>query len=292
MDLRGWHVLFVNDCLPVILAMRKGSHSERLQADAEAVALGILEAGAKASFLHVPGTEMIAAGTDGASREGAKRVLGPACTAEIRAFLLSHGWEVTIDLFAADCNKFTSRYASWTDEPNIEAVDAFSLASWNQSVCKCGRQHRETAFIFPPKGLEKAVFRRASSDGVRAVFVVPTQHAAGYWKGLRARSTGQLALTQPQPRSTGLLALTQPRFANSQGTMGNHTVFLVDFGGADSSLTAGCGQERESRGRRPLARLTPLQLDERARARAEIDRLDEAAQASVQQLPPTLRTEA
>ncbi len=66
MDLRGWHVLFVNDCLPVVLAMRKGSHLERLQADAEAVALGILEAGAKASFLHVPGTDMIAAGTDGA----------------------------------------------------------------------------------------------------------------------------------------------------------------------------------------------------------------------------------
>ena len=85
--------------------------------------------------MHVPGTEMIAAGTDGASREGAKRVLGPACTADgrtkIQAFLLSHGWEVTIDLFAADCNKFTPRYVSWTDEPNSEAVDAFSLASWN-----------------------------------------------------------------------------------------------------------------------------------------------------------------
>jgi hypothetical protein len=274
MDLRGRHVLFVNDCLPVILAMRKGSHSERLQADAEAVALGVLEAGAKASFLHVPGTEMIAAGTDGASREGAKRVLGPACTADgrtkIRAFLLSHGWEVTIDLFAADCNKFTPRYVSWTDEPNSEAVDAFSLASWNQSACKCGRQHRETSFIFPPKGLEKAVFRRARSDGIRAVFVVPTQHAAGFWKGLRARSTGMLALTQPQTE-----------FVNPQGTMGNHTVFLVDFGGADSVLSAGCGQECEPRGRRP--RLTPLQLEERARTRAEIDRLDGTAQASAQQ---------
>jgi hypothetical protein len=78
MDLRGKHVLFVNDCLLVILAMRKGSKSRQLQSDAEAVAVGILEAGAKASFLHVPGTEMIAAGTDGASRDGAKRVIGPA----------------------------------------------------------------------------------------------------------------------------------------------------------------------------------------------------------------------
>jgi hypothetical protein len=33
------------------------------------------------------------------------------------------------NLFPADCNKFTDRYASWTDEPNSEAVDAFGLAS-------------------------------------------------------------------------------------------------------------------------------------------------------------------
>ena len=55
MDLRGWHVLFVNDCLPVVLALRKGSHSTRLQTDAEEVTLGLLEAGAKGSFLHIPG---------------------------------------------------------------------------------------------------------------------------------------------------------------------------------------------------------------------------------------------
>ena len=80
-----------------------------------------------------------------------------------------------------------------------------------------------------------------------------------------------------------MLALTQPQteFVNPQGTMGNHTVFLVDFGGADSGFSAGCGQECEPRGRRP--RLTPLQLEERARTRAEIDRLDGTAQASAQQ---------
>jgi hypothetical protein len=47
MDLRGWHVLFVIDCLPVILAMRKRSQSKQLQSDSESVAVGILEAGAK-----------------------------------------------------------------------------------------------------------------------------------------------------------------------------------------------------------------------------------------------------
>ncbi len=193
MDLRGWLVLFVNDCMPVVIAMRKGSHSMRLQADAERVTLGLLEAGAKASFLHIPGTEMVAAGTDGASREGAKSILGPSSTpvgrAKILAFLAEHGWSATIDLFAADCNKFTERYrdASWTDEPNSEAVDAFAMDSWNQSICPCWRAHRETPFIFPPKRLERAVFKRARSDGVRAIFVVSTAYTAAYWKGLRAR---------------------------------------------------------------------------------------------------------
>jgi hypothetical protein len=99
MDLAGGHVLLVNDCLPVILTLGKGLHLPQLQADAEAVTLGALEAGAKLSFLHVPGTEMIAAGTDWASRDGAKRVVGPSCTTvrreRIRCFQLQHDWEVT-----------------------------------------------------------------------------------------------------------------------------------------------------------------------------------------------------
>ncbi len=57
MNLSGWHILFVNNCLPVILAFRKGSHSARLQADAETVALCVLEAGAKALILHIPGND-------------------------------------------------------------------------------------------------------------------------------------------------------------------------------------------------------------------------------------------
>jgi hypothetical protein len=204
-------------------------------------------------------------GTDGASRDGAKRVIGPACTLEgqtkIRDFLRLHGWRITIDLFAADCNKFTERYASWTDEPNSEAVDAFSLPSWDQSSCPCGRVHRETAFIFPPKGMERAVFKRARSDGIRAAFLVPTAYTAGYWKGLRARSTAQLELTSPK---TELL--------NPQGTMGNHTLFLVDFGGPDTPPAAACGQDHRRRERRQ--RLSQVELEERSRTRAELAKFD------------------
>ena len=57
--------------------------------------------------------------------------------------------------------------------------------------------------------MERAVFKRARSDGIRAALLVPTVYTAGYWKGLRARSTAQLELTSPK---TELL--------NPQGTMG------------------------------------------------------------------------
>jgi hypothetical protein len=166
----------------------------------------------------------------------------------IRGFLHQHGWEATIGLFATDCNKFVARYATWTDEPNSKGVYAFSLASWNQSICTCCQEHRETAFIFPPKGLEEAVFRRARSDGIRAIFVVPTAAAAGYWKGLRARSTARLELTSPRLE-----------FHNPQGTMGNHTVFLVDFGDTDSRLAPCCEQAACHRGRRQRLSLVELE---------------------------------
>ena len=100
MDLRGWQVLFVNVCLPVVIALRKGSHSARLQADAEAVTLGLLEAGAKPSSTSRERKWWRQGSTvDGASREGAKSVIGPSCTplgkAKIQAFLDLHGWKAS-----------------------------------------------------------------------------------------------------------------------------------------------------------------------------------------------------
>jgi len=83
-DVRGHRVLFVNDCLPVVLAMRKGSQSPRLQSDAEYMALASLEAGCKSLYLHVPGTSMIVEGVDGAPREGARRIVEPACSPQAR----------------------------------------------------------------------------------------------------------------------------------------------------------------------------------------------------------------
>jgi hypothetical protein len=242
-DLRGKTVMFRNDCLPVIFALRKGSGSPQLQEAAEIVSRECLEAGCRMLALHVPGVQLIVEGVDGGSREGAERLRGPACTTwargRLREFLRAHGWRVTLDLFAAGNNAFVERYVSWTDEPGSEAVDAFDLRSWAQTRCVCGQYHRETLFVFPPRGLERAVIRRAKSDSVRGCFVVPTNHKAGFWKLLRSVSEANMALDDPDKA-----------FEFAQAPLAAHTVFLVYFGGADEASPC-CGQEHKRRGRQP-----------------------------------------
>jgi hypothetical protein len=134
MDIRGWHVILINDCLQSGAGVEQGLSFGT--PDAETVALGILEAGAKASFLPVPGTEMIAAGTDGASRDWAKRVIGPACTAEgrarILAFLQLHGWEVTIELFAIRSRHGTP--PGQTNQAEKQSMLSHSLPGTSQSA--------------------------------------------------------------------------------------------------------------------------------------------------------------
>ena len=132
--------------------------------------------------------------------------------------------------------------------------------------------NRETAFIFPPRGLERTVVGRAKSDGVRAAFVVPTAYKAGYWEAHRGRSVAQLQLDDPASD-----------FALAQAPLGDDTLFLVDFGRSDSTTPA-CGQECKLRGRREL--FGPVELEERARVKAELLRL-EAEQALRARPAPT-----
>jgi hypothetical protein len=54
--------------------------------------------------------------------------------------------------------------------------------------------------------------------------------------------------------------------------MGYHTVFLVDFGAADSPSPATCGQDRLRRGRRHC--LSAVELEELSRTRAERAKFD------------------
>jgi hypothetical protein len=157
----------------------------------------------------------------------------------------------------------SSRSSAPVSARSSEVVDAFTVSSWNQSKCVCGRMHRETCFIFPPMGLERTVVRRARSDGVKAVFVVPTAYKAGFWMALRNHAIDSFELTKPDSD-----------FANAQAPLGKHTVFLVDFGGPDANSPP-CGQEAERRGRRPL--LNVIEAEERLRVQAELQRLAEEA---------------
>ena len=75
------------------------------------------------------------------------------------------------------------------------------------------------------------------------------------------------------------MQLDQPAsdFAHAQAPLGDHTVFLVDIGQSDAPSPA-CGQESRLRGRRPL--FEPIELEERARVKAELQKLEAAQVAS------------
>ena len=69
--------------------------------------------------------------------------------------------------------------------------------------------------------------RRARSDGVKGVFVVPT----AYWMALQNHSVAMAELNDTASNSVGF-----------QAPPGRHTKFLVGFGGPDTQLPP-CGQE-------------------------------------------------
>ena len=100
--------------------------------------------------------------------------------------------------------------------------------------------------VFPPHGMERAVVRRAKSDKVKTVkacFIVPTSHKAGFWKLLRSAAMASLTFDDPWRA-----------FALSQAPMATHSVFLVDFGpifGSADGTTPCCGQGAKHRGRQP-----------------------------------------
>ncbi len=83
------------------------------------------------------------------------------------------------------------------------------------------------------------MFKRARSDGVSAVFVVPTSYKAGYWMGPRLRNHAIAQIQLSDPGSD---------FAGVQAPLGDHTLLLVDFGGADTNSPQ-YGQEDLHRGR-------------------------------------------
>ena len=165
------------------------------------MAVAGLEAGAALLFLHVPGTRMVEEGVDGASREGAKRIIGATCTTRARAtiteLLRQNDWELSIVLLAAKLQQ---------DDRTVRIVD--------RRVRKRGGRCFHHPFLEPvsvpvrppssgldsgdllhlsPVGLARATVKRARSDGIRCVFVVPTAYKGRILDGAQGplnRSSG------------------------------------------------------------------------------------------------------
>lgn len=195
--------------------------------------------------LHVSGQRLIEEGVDDGSRAGAKIIWGPKSSARLRAFVFAfckeEGCAITIDFFASSCNALVERFASWTKEPMSEAVDAFSMRSWESSLCPaCGVRHKELGFFFPPQGLEDKIVSRARSDGARGLFLVPTRQRAGYWMALRRAARRWC----PVPAADCV-------FENTERELGAHTLFLVDFEGPPDATEPCAAAGRRRSGARP-----------------------------------------
>ena len=234
-----------NDCAPALAGLSKGSsRSPQLQGASLSAHKQCHAVGWILMTIHVSGQRLIEEGVDDGSRLEAKRIRGPKTGALLRDFMAEfcreNGVELTIDFFASTGNAITPRFASWTQEPASEAVDAFSMRSWESSVCpSCQRRHKETGFFFPPSGLESRVVMRARSDGARGLFLVPSRQRAGFWLALRRDAVAWCQV----PRQSCV-------FDHANREMGAHTLFLVDFHGpGDSDEPCAAAGHRRAFGR-------------------------------------------
>ena len=277
-NLHGSVVILRNDAVGALSAFRKGCGSSlTLQEAATQFNLQCAALGCEPLFLHAPGRDLVSEGVDGASRELADSLAGPSCSQALKNMIFSiaarHGWTITVDAFASFGNRVVERYFSEYAEPDSEAVDALAVTDWHSSRCpSCGSWHRETLHVFAPTNLLRRFMAKATSDGARALVVVPFSITAFYWRGLleaalpvndkgelfkRLRNAADM-LAEPGRYSGPCLAL-----------------FAVDFERVmphprRMTLVPGCGQEHKLRGRPPLGH--PRDVEDRRRIHEELRR--------------------
>lgn len=273
-DLHGATIIFRNDAVGALAALRKGnSQSPVLQDLAVRLSLKCAALEVQPLFLHAPGKDLVAEGIDGASRDLASNIAGPACSTALRGLLFNVAaelsWTITVDAFASECNRLVPRFFSEFAEPGAEAVDALSVTDWDTSICPfCSMHHRETLFAFPPRFLLRRFIAKALADRARALVLVPFSITSAYWPAL---------MTVALPiRGQSYLRIRNLR------TMLTHShdfpcielaLFAIDFARYPSTksvvTTPGCGQESAWRGRSPLGH--PSDCEDRRRIRDELE---------------------
>ena len=272
LDLRGATVIFRNDAVGALTAMRKGSFSSSfLQHWAMRLCRQQHAARCTPLYLHAPGRVLIDEGVDDASRTLAEAVAGPVSGPELRRRVLvlanKCGWHITVDAFASAENALTPRFFARYAEPLAEAEDAFTVGDWGCSECpECLQLHREVLFAYPPPALVNRFLAKVQADGVRALVVVPLSVNAPYWnKLLRASvlrdSQGYVAVRHQQQAALG------------SDAAGDLAIFPVDFWGEMSRLRGDscvprCGREALFRGRPRLG--SAADQADRARILAEL----------------------
>ena len=189
-DLSDSIIILRNDCSGALTALEKGSTtSPILQEYAMAMARVCARLNATCLFMHVPGTTLVAEGTDAASRGGADHERGPACGPELRLrvhnLAARHGWKISLDLFASSANTLVPRFFSRHPEIAAECIDALSVPDWNASRCpECGKLHREVVFAFPPIEMLPHFMAKARQDEVRGIIITPTSVTGAHWNRL------------------------------------------------------------------------------------------------------------
>ena len=277
-DLHGSVVLLRNDAVGALSAFRKGCGSSlMLQEAAKQLNLQCAALSCEPLFLHAPGSHLISEGVDGASRELADRLAGPACSEALKNMIFSiaarHRWNITVDAFASFGNRVVERYFSEYAEPDSEAVDALAVTDWHSSQCPfCGAWHRETLHVFAPTNLLRRFMAKASSDGARALVVVPFSITAFYWRGLleAALPVNDKGELFKRLRNTADVLADPGRYSGS-----SLALFAVDFERVmphprRMTLVPGCGQEHKLRGRPPLGH--PSDAEDRRHIQEELRR--------------------
>ncbi len=87
---------------------------------------------------------------------------------------------ITLDLFATQANRKTSRYVSYRPERAAIATDAFTL-DWNTK--------EEKLFVNPPHTLITRVLQKAHTDRATLILVTPVWPTAIWWPTLIAMTT-------------------------------------------------------------------------------------------------------
>ena len=254
-DLAGALVIFRNDAVGALAALRKGSFSSTFLQHCALQANRLLRhCRSTPLYLHAPGRVLVDEGVDDHSRDGALDIAGPVSSALVRnharTIAANLGWSLTVDAFATESNTFLPRFFARYAEPRAEAEDAFTVPDWACSSCPhCLAVHRECLFAFPPPMLINAFVAKARADGARSILVTPLSVTAPYWNKLLRASV--------LPAPDAFVRVRRQNYSLGSDTEGELAIFAVDFTNRTSRhrstpVSPPCGMEASFRGR-PLS---------------------------------------